>query len=122
MHMYHERQQKRERKKKNQLQPRTQSELLKIDCNNLWTDKDLQGDADPPSTGVSSGHTQLFLWGYVAGPGHTQDHSRAEQTLSVPSAPLCSLIMNFSAKAAQHCKHSLSRTEVQQTTTCMFDA
>lgn len=50
--------------------------------------KDLGGDSDPPSTGVISGYTQVFLWSYMGGPGHTQDHSWTEHTLSVPSALL----------------------------------
>lgn len=57
--MYHERQQKREKAKKSAAAQNT--ELLKIDCDNLGIDRDLGGDSDPPSIGVISGYTQLFL-------------------------------------------------------------
>lgn len=102
--MYHERQQKK-RKKKSTAAHNTRQ--LKTDSDSLWTHKDLGDDSASLSITVISECTQLFLRGDIGGPGHTM--------LSVPL--LCSLMMNFSARVAQHCKCGLPCTEAQQTTT-----
>lgn len=57
MNMYHERQQKRE--KKSTAAHKTQQ--LKTDSDSLWTHKDLGDDSAPLSITVISEYTQLFL-------------------------------------------------------------
>lgn len=63
---------------------------VRVAENWLWQfmNKDLGGYSDPTAICVISGYAPLFLWSYVGAPGHTQDHSCAEHTLTVPSALL----------------------------------